>query len=123
MSWSKEYRRALLKVGKEIDDFRQWEGQRRVIHVLLPDKVYLPVSPFDGRQPISDVGRKSFAVGVFLFAQQEIRLIDTVNRAILRNLRFTHTGKGRIEVYDVNDLVADSARWNLTWPSDNERRT
>jgi hypothetical protein len=57
---------------------------------------------------VSDVDRKSFAVGVLLFAQEEIQLIDTVNRAILRNLRSTHTGKGRIEVYNVNDLIADS---------------
>jgi hypothetical protein len=85
----------LLQIGEEIDDFQQWEGQRRVIHVFLPDKVYLPVSPFDSRQPISDVGRKSFAVGVLVFAQEEIQLIDTVNRVILRNLRSTHTGKGR----------------------------
>jgi hypothetical protein len=52
---------------------------------------------------------------VLVFAQEEIQLIDTVNRAILRNLRSTHTGKGRIEVYNVNYLVADSARWNFIW--------
>src|SRR5262249_9594947 len=113
----------LLQIGEEIDDFRQWEGHRRVIHVLLPNKVYLPVPPFYGRQPISDGGRKTFAVGGLMFAQEEIQLIDTVNRAILRNLRSTHTGKSRIEVYSVNDLVADSPRWNFTRPSHDERRT
>ena len=66
----------LLQIGEEIDDFRQWEGHRRVIHIFLPDKVYLPVSPFDSKQPISDVGRKSFAVGVLDFAQEEIQMID-----------------------------------------------
>src|SRR5262249_40781834 len=76
----------LLQIGEEVDDLRQWEGQRRVIHVLLPDEVYLPVPPFDGRQPISDVGRKSFAVRVLVFAKEELQLIDTVNRTILRNL-------------------------------------
>src|SRR5262249_48193210 len=90
----------LLQIGEEIDDSRQWESQRRVIHVLLPDKVHLPVSPFDSRQAIGDVGRKSFAVGVLLFAEEEIQLIDTVYRAIRRNLRSTHMGKGWIEVYN-----------------------
>ena len=45
-------------------------------------------------------------------------MIDSINRAILRNLRSTHTGKGWIEVYNVNDLVADSARWNFSRPSE-----
>ena len=60
---------------------------------------------------------------MLLFAQEEIQLIDTVNRAILRNLRSAHTGNGRIEIYNVNDLIADSARWNFTRPSDNEGRS
>jgi hypothetical protein len=113
----------LLQIGEEIDDFRQWEGHRWVIHVFLPDKVHFPVSPFDSRQPITDVSRKPFAVGVLLFAQEEVGLIDTVNRAIVRNFRATRPRKGRIEVYNVNDLVADSARWNFTRPPDNEWRT
>src|SRR5262245_54289652 len=112
-----------LQIGQEVDHFRQRKDHWRVIHLFLPDKVDLPVSPLDRSQPISDVGRKSFAVGVLLFAQEEVQLIDTVNRAILRNLRSTRTGKGRIEIYNVNDLVADRARWNFTRPADNERRT
>src|SRR5215813_9876314 len=95
----------LLEIGEEIDDFRQWQGQRRVVHVLLPDEVDLPVSPLDRRQPIGDIGRKTFAVGVLDLAQEEVQLIDTVDRAIPRNLRSAHTGQSREEVHDVNDLV------------------
>src|SRR5215467_6906385 len=113
----------LLQIGEEINDFRQWKGHRRVIHSFLPDKVNLPISPFDSRQAISDVGGKSFAIGVLLLAQEEIQLIYTVNRAILRNVRSTYSGNGRIKIYNVNDLVVDSARWNFTRPTNNERRT
>jgi hypothetical protein len=61
----------LLQIREEIDDLRQGEGHWRSYMLFLPDKVHLPVSPFDSRQPISDVGRKSFAVGVLLFTQEK----------------------------------------------------
>src|SRR5262247_3859240 len=96
----------LLQIGEKVDDFWQWEGQRRVIHFNLPDKVDLPVSPLDRRQPISHVGRKTFAVRALLLAQEKLQLIDTVNRAILRNIRSANPREGGIEVCNVNDLVA-----------------
>src|SRR5262245_48136276 len=97
----------LLQISEEIDNLRQWEGQRRVIHVYLPDIVDLPVAPLNSRQPIADVGRKSFAVGVLLFAYEEIQLVNAVDRPILRKIRSTHSSQGWIEVDNVNDLIAD----------------
>jgi CheY-like chemotaxis protein len=37
-----------------------------------------PVSPFDRCQPVGHVGRKSFAVGRFLFAEEKIQLVHAV---------------------------------------------
>ncbi len=85
----------LLQVGEEVDDFRQREFQRRVVHVLLPDQVRLPVPPLDGGQLVGHVGRESFAIGVLLFAEEEIQLVHAVNRAILRDFRSAHAREGR----------------------------
>ena len=61
-----------LQIGEEVDDLRQRVSQRRVIHIILLDKVHLPVPPLDCGQPVSHISRKSFAVGVHLFAEEEI---------------------------------------------------
>ena len=85
----------LLQVGEEVDDLRQRESLRRVVHVILPDKMRLPVPPLDGGKPVSHVGGESFAVGVLLLAEEEVQLIHAVNRAILRDFCSAHAREGR----------------------------
>jgi hypothetical protein len=47
----------LLAVGEQIDNFGQWKLLRGRVHVFLPDKMRFPISPFNRRQPVGDVGR------------------------------------------------------------------
>src|SRR5215831_985283 len=44
-----------LHVSEQVDDLRQRQGLGRVIHVLLPDEMRLPVTPLDGRKTVSHV--------------------------------------------------------------------
>src|SRR3954451_21444342 len=69
----------LLEIGEQVDDFRQRKLLWRGVHVLLPYQVRLPVPPFDGRQPVSHVGGKSFAARIVLFAEQEIQLVHAID--------------------------------------------
>jgi len=68
----------------------------------------LPVAPFEGRQPIGHVDRKTLAVRVFLLAQEEIQLIHALNWAILGDFRSPHSRQGRETIHNVDDLVTDA---------------
>ncbi len=73
-------------------------------------------------KPVGDVGGKSLTVGGFLFAEEEIQLIHAVNRAILWDFRSPNVREGRVEVYDVNNLVVDTPRWHFARPANDEWR-
>jgi hypothetical protein len=111
----------LPEVREQIDELWRRQRLRRVLHLPLQDQVHFPIPPFDGGQPVGHERRETVAVGILLFAEEEVRLVHAVNRAIFRDLGSADVGKSCIEVYDVNDLVADASSRHLARPSDNER--
>src|SRR5208337_3289245 len=64
---------------------------------------------------------ESFAIGGLLLAEEEIQLVNAINRAILRHFRSAYAGEGRVEVNYVDNLVVDLARRYFARPADDER--
>ena len=98
----------------------QRERLRNIIHTNLLDEVHFPIAPFDGSQSVSDISGKTLAVGIFLFPEEEIQLVNSVDWAIFRNLCSPDMRKRREKVHDMDDLDVDVACRHLAGPSNDE---
>src|SRR5256885_12336409 len=60
-------------------------------------------------------------LGLLLLAQEEVQLVDSVDRPVPGDLGSAHARERGVEVRDVDDLVGDRPRGHAAGPADDER--
>ena len=80
-----------------------------------------PVAPFVSRQHVTKIYWETFSIGLFLFVEEEVQLIDPVDFSIIRDFVTGHPCQGREDISDVHYLVGDTSGLNFSRPADQER--
>jgi hypothetical protein len=70
---------------------------------------HLPVFPLDTENLVADIDDEAIPVVFFLFAHQEIKLIDSIDRAVRGHLATRHTCHRGEDIHLVHNFIADSA--------------
>jgi len=111
----------LFWVGDEIECLRaaKLRGRRPPVSLLVVEN-YLPVPPLDRFQAIRHEDRKTFALGFLGFAEQEITLVHSIDRAILWHGCAGDLRECCVGVDLVDYLVTNTAGRDSTGPADDE---
>ena len=83
--------------------------------------MHLPVAPFITVCVIVVVDDKSFTIGLFFLAEEEIKLVQTIDNAIIRDFVTSNISESRQKINNVNNLVAYTICWNPIRPANQER--
>src|SRR6478672_6925959 len=84
---------------------------------------HFPLPPFHRFKAIRHEDRKTFAIRLLGFAEQEIRLVYAINHAIPWHGCAGDFCEGCVGVDLVDYLVTDTASWNFAGPTDDERHS
>src|SRR5262245_60356862 len=68
--------------------------------------MHLEVSPFHGLQPVCTPDQATFAAGLLGVCEEEARLVNAINRAVVRQAGSCHAGEPREQIDGVHDFVA-----------------
>src|SRR5271168_1053854 len=68
---------------------------------------HLPVTPFHATELVTHVNNDGFAVGLVLFSEEEVGLIDTVGDPVLRNFATSDLRQRWEQINLMNDLIVD----------------